>query len=179
MRSSSARRYVLVAAVLMVVAGIGVLASPGSGQTQANGALTATRFALTVDGNELASFSELVGITSEITPTPYMISSDKETVLKKLPGAQKPPTLVLKRGKTAGLELFAWHDAARRGQIDVARKSATLTMYDAAGNAVAKYFLTNAWPFKIEISGLKAGSSEALYETVYLTAERIQRVAAT
>jgi len=83
---------------------------------------------------------------------------------------------VLKRGKNSGLELFAWHEAARKGQLS-ARKSCTLTMYDSAGEAVAKYYLPNAWPFKIEISGMKAGSSEVLYETVHLTADSVQRLA--
>jgi phage tail-like protein len=83
---------------------------------------------------------------------------------------------VLKRGKNSGTELFAWHEAVRKGQLS-ARKSCTLTMYNNAGEPVAKYYLTNAWPFKLEISALKAGSSEVLYETVHLTAESVQRLA--
>jgi phage tail-like protein len=179
MKSRGARRCGLVAAVLIAVASIGVLASPGSGQTQTSGALTATRFALSIDGRELASFSELAGITSEVAPTAYMTSADKATILKKLPGARKPPTVVLKRGMTGGMELFAWHEAARLGDIAAARKNCTLTIYDSAGEPVAKYVLLNAWPFKLEIGGLKAGSSEVLFETLYLTAERVQRVSPT
>jgi phage tail-like protein len=177
MRSRRARRCGLAAAVLIATASIGVLAAPGAGQMKASDTITANRFALSVDGSELASFSELSGITSEVAPTSYMVSADKEVVVKRLPGAVKPPTLVLKRGKTSGLELFAWHDAVRKGQMNVARKSCVLTMYNSAGEPVAKYVLTNAWPFKLEVSALKAGSSEVLYETVHLTAERMQRVA--
>lgn len=179
MKSRSARRCGLVAAVLIAAASIGVLASAGFGQTQANGGLTATRFALTIDGTEIASFSELAGITSEVAPTVYMTGTDKATVLKKLPGARKPPTLVLKRGLTGGMELFAWHQAVLNGDVNAARKNCTLTMYNSAGEPVAKYFLLNAWPFKLEIGGLKAGSSEVLFETLYLTAERVQRVSPT
>ena len=178
MKSRSARMCGLGVAVVLAAASIGVLAPAGSGQTNARDAITAARFVLTTDGYELASFSELQGITTEITPTEYLSSADKKAVQKKLPGAAKPPTLVLKRGKNSGLELFAWHEAARRGQPS-GRKSCTLTMYNSAGEAVAKYYLSNAWPFKLEISALKAGSSEVLYETVHLTAESIQRLAAT
>lgn len=176
MKGRNARLCVLGAAVVLAVASAGVLASAGSGQTNMRDAITAARFVLTTDGYELASFSELQGLTSEVTPTEYVSSADT-AVQKKLPGKTKPATLVLKRGKNSGLELFAWHEAARKGQLS-ARKSCTLTMYNSAGEPVAKYYLPNAWPFKLEISALKAGSSEGLYETVHLTADNIQRLAA-
>jgi hypothetical protein len=57
-------------------ASVGVLAPAGSGQTTTRDAVTAARFALTTDGYELASFSELQRITSEVTPTEYMSSTD-------------------------------------------------------------------------------------------------------
>jgi phage tail-like protein len=179
MSSRGARRCGLAVVVLIAAASIGVLASPGLSQTQPSGPLTATRFALSVDGIELASFSELAGITSEVAPTAYLTSADKTTIIKKLPSARKPPTVVLKRGMTGGIELFAWHDAALRGNIAATRKDCTLTMYGSTGEPLARYFLTNAWPFKLEIGGLKAGSGEPLTETVTLTADRIQRVSPT
>jgi phage tail-like protein len=175
MKSRNARLCGLGAAVVLATASIGVLAPAGSGQTDTRDAITAARFVLTTDGYELASFSELQGITTEVTPAEYLSSTDK-TVQTKLPGKTKPPTLVLKRGKNSGLELFTWHEAARKGQLS-ARKNCTLTMYNSAGEPVAKYYLPNAWPFKLEISALKAGSSEVLYETVHLTADSIHRLA--
>ena len=50
-------------------------------------------------------------------------------------------------------------------------------MHNTAGEPVARYHLENAWVPKIEISALKAGSSEVLYETVTIACERLQRVA--
>ena len=176
MKSRNARLCALGAAVVLAAAGVGVLAPAGSSQTGARDAITAARYVLTTDGKELASFSELQGITTEVTPTEYVSSADNKTIQRKLPGKTKPPTLVLKRGKNSGLELFAWHEAARNGQLS-ARKSCTLTMYNSAGEPVAKYYLPNAWPFKLEISALKAGSSEVLYETVHLSADSVQRLA--
>jgi phage tail-like protein len=64
-----------------------------------------------------------------------------------------------------------------KGDIAAARKSCSLTMHSAEGKPVAKYWLEHAWPAKIEISGLKAGASEVLFETVTLVSEHIQRVA--
>lgn len=45
------------------------------------------------------------------------------------------------------------------------RLPGTLTMYATDGTATAKYYLESAWPSKVEISALKAGASEVLYET--------------
>ncbi|GGS37610.1 MULTISPECIES: phage tail protein [Actinokineospora] len=148
----------------------------GLGSNQPNDALTAARFSITIDGYEIASFSELQGITTEVEPVELMESTDKEVVLKKLPGKTKPATLVLKRGKNSSMELWAWHEAVLAGDIVAARKSCSLVMYGTDGKPVARYHLEHAWPSKLEIGALKAGSSEVLMETVTIVSERIQRV---
>lgn len=148
----------------------------GLGSNQPNDALTAARFSITIDGYEIASFSELQGITTEVEPVELMESTDKEVVLKKLPGKTKPATLVLKRGKNSSMELWAWHEAVLAGDIVAARKSCSLIMYGTDGKPVARYHLEHAWPSKLEIGALKAGSSEVLMETVTIVSERIQRV---
>src|ERR671931_516918 len=61
-------------------------------------AITAARFSIVIDGYQIASFSELVGITTEVEPVELLESTDKEVLLKKLPGKRKPPTLALKPG---------------------------------------------------------------------------------
>ncbi|MFI9381341.1 MULTISPECIES: phage tail protein [unclassified Kutzneria] len=149
----------------------------GLGPNQPSDALTAARFSITIDGYEIASFAELLGITTEVEAVELMESTDKAVVLKKLPGKTKPPTLVLKRGKNSSMELWAWHEAVLNGDIVAARKSCSLVMYSTDGKPVARYHLEHAWPSKLEIGGLKAGASEVLMETVTLVCEHIQRVA--
>jgi phage tail-like protein len=141
---------------------------PGS---NAGDAITAARFSLTIDGVEIAQFSELLGITSEA-------KSDDVVgfVQKKLPGKRHPPTVTLRRGLTTDIQLSTWHDTAVEGRTREVRKNAALVMYDAAGDPVARYHLENAWPPKLEVSSLKAGASD-LFETVTLTCDRTQRVA--
>ncbi|WP_035791586.1 phage tail protein [Kitasatospora mediocidica] len=143
---------------------------------QQHDAMTAARFSITIDNYEIASFSELSGITTEVEPVDYLSSSDKEVIFKKLPGKAKPPTVVLKRGKTTGMELWAWHQTVLEGQIAAARKSCSLVMYSFDGKPVARYYLSDAWPSKLEIGALKAGASEVLMETVTVVCERIIRV---
>jgi hypothetical protein len=152
------------AATLTVLAGLLVGAAPATaagptGTAGSSDALTASRFSLTIDGVEIALFSELVAIDSEDGPV-----------------QRTPPTVTLKRGQNNDMGLFAWHQSVVEGQVAAARKSCTLTMYASDGTAVARYHLEAAWPSKVEISGLKAGASEVLYETVTLTADDIQRM---
>jgi phage tail-like protein len=148
----------------------------GLGSEQPHDALTAARFSITIDGYEIASFSELQGITTEVEPVDFLESTDKEVIFKKLPGKRKPPTIVLKRGKNSSMELWAWHEAVLQGNIVAARKSCSLIMYNYDGAPVARYHLEQAWPSKLEVGGLKAGASEVLMETVTIVCEHIQRV---
>ena len=140
-------------------------------------AITAARFSITIDGYEIASFSELQGITTSVDVVDYLSSSDKEVIFKKLPGKQAPPTVTLKRGKTNDMSLWSWHETVLLGNMAAARKSCSLVMYNVDGKPVARYHLMHAWPSKIEIGALKAGASEVLMETVQIVCEHIQRVA--
>ena len=143
----------------------------------AQDALTASRFSITIDGYEIASFSELQGITTSVEVVDFLESSDKEVVFKKLPGKRNPPTITLKRGTNNSMELWTWHETVLLGDMAAARKSCSLVMYNVDGKPVARYHMEHAWPAKIEIGGLKAGASEVLMETVVIVCEHLQRVA--
>ena len=58
-------------------------------------ALTASRFSITVDGHQIASFSELVTIVSEVET-----DNVATMLLKKLPGKRTPPTVTLNGATT-------------------------------------------------------------------------------
>ena len=166
----------LVAVEAQVAAPSVALAGPAA-QAQPSEAGTAARFSITIDGYEIAAFSELAGIVTEAQPVDYLEANDKEVVYKKLPGKTKPPTIILKRGRTTDMTLWAWYEMVRSGEMVSARKAVSLVMYNVDGKPVARYFLEHAWPAKVEIGALRAGSSEVSYETVHLVCERMQRVA--
>jgi phage tail-like protein len=148
------------ALLLIFVGGVpGIAPAPGRAIAGPSEALTAARFSLTIDGVEIAAFSELQGISSQV-------GSDRS----------KLGSVVLRRGMNQRMELWAWHEAVLMGDIVSARKSASLIMYAADGKPVARYHLENAWPSKLEIGALKAGASEVLMETVTLVCDHIQRV---
>src|ERR1700746_775856 len=102
----------------------------GLGGNMPNDAIAASRFSVTVDGYEIAQFSELSGITTEVDVIDFMENSATgANILKKLPGKRKPPTITLRRGKNSSLELWAWHEAIMRGDVVGARKSGSIVMY--------------------------------------------------
>jgi phage tail-like protein len=160
---------------LLIALGIVLVDGRGAVRAQPD-PVTAARFSLTIDGSEIASFSELGGITSEIETAERIASSSKDVSYKKLPGKNKPPTVTLKRGHTQSAELWAWHEAARTNTSS-AVKNASLIMFDVLGQPVARYHLVNAWPSKVEVSTLQAGESQILYEELTLTCDHVQRVA--
>jgi phage tail-like protein len=85
-------------------------------------------------------------------------------------------TLTFRRAMTRNIEIAAWHELVKLGDVAAARKSFSITAYDAAGTPVARYHVTDGFPSKLEVTTLKAGASEVLMETVTFTCEFIQRV---
>jgi phage tail-like protein len=153
--------------VLMVL-----LTSPGSHPKPAQAQTTQeplqmARASLVVDGQEIAAFNELGGITSSIK---LPRADGKAAQLETL-------SIVLKRGLSEDLALSSWHREATT-QLTGYKKNVTLVFYDTAGTPVARFNLNNAWPAEYHLSALKAGSSEIIYENVTLTGTSFQRVPA-
>ena len=121
------------------------------------------KFRLSVPGQQLAQFTELAGV-GQAGSVDFMRSGDSEFLKLPAKGA-----LAFTRPKSNDVTISTWH----RSQ---ARKSCSIVMYNTKGDPVARYHLTNAWPSKLEIGSLKAGSSEVLMETVTIVCERIERV---
>ena len=150
----------------------------GLGPSMPNDAISAARFSITVDGYEIAQFSELTGITTEVEVIDFMENgSSGANILKKLPGQAQAPDDHARRGKNTSMELWAWHELVMHGDIVGARKSGSIVMYGYDGTPVARYHFHDGWPAKIAISPLKAGSSEVLMEEVTIVCEWLERVA--
>jgi hypothetical protein len=127
--------------VALALAALGALAGPVA-------AAPSARFSLTIDGVEIAAFSDLhlVGASQE---------ADGAIVLDRVEGSAA---------------LAAW---SRSGE----RKNAAVTMLDYEGSPVVTYSFTEAWPSKVEIGALKADGGVGIHlETVTLGYARISRV---
>ena len=175
--SSRRRIYTPVAGLLLVATAVAVIAAPASSSQSLASAtqLSAVRFALVVDGTEVAVFGDLVALTSGFETSQLELSVGGSAPKLGLPTKRMPPSVTLRRGLTANQELWDWHDDAL---LDVARarKNSSLVMYDAEGKPVAKWNLVNAWPSKLDVGDFSAGGAETTAETVTIVCERLQRV---
>ena len=172
-------RILLAAALAALAAGlVGVWtsASQGAAAPPDGGALTAARFELTIDGHSVAVFAELQGISSGIDVVDYVPGGDRDLRLR-VPKSWAAPTVTLKRGLTRSMEMSAWHEQVLSGNPLLAARDTTIVMYDVQGDPVARWYLENAWPSKVEIGGLKADGGQVLMETVTMTCESLQRIA--
>jgi phage tail-like protein len=151
--------------------------------TNTSTVVSAARFVVQFDTPNAGSpggitFSELTGITSEVEVSEYMSTGQLGVTMSKQFGKIKPATIVLKRGVDQDFTLWKWHGEVLAGNPQ-ARKLCSLMLQDTTGITKATYRLTNAWPSKLEIGGLKAGASEAVIATVTLTCEQIDLVQAS
>jgi phage tail-like protein len=81
--------------------------------------------------------------------------------------------VTLKRAVDDSTVIWAWHQLVLEGNLS-ARRSCALKLQDASGKTLITYVLSEAWPSKVDIAGLKAGASEVVMETVEIVCDRIE-----
>src|SRR3712207_6594847 len=125
--------------------------------------LSSAVFKIDVNGS-VAMFSELGGISSEVEHAEYMEAGVKGPTFGRFIGRAKPPTVTLKRSMTTGKDttwVWEWHAMARTGSSQ-AYRPCTLSLYaagqDPGGSPQKAYMLSNAFPTKVEIAGMRAGA---------------------
>jgi phage tail-like protein len=139
--------------------------------------MTASSFVIQVDGIQVATFSELSGINTEVEPVEYISTGPTGIIHTKQFGKTKPPQVTLKRGLDTETYMWAWHQAVLQGD-PAARKTCSLQLFAASqspksGQPLITYVLENAWPSKLDIGGMKAGATEVVTETVVLNCDQI------
>ena len=66
-------------------------------------------FEIKIDGVEAGAFSECSGLTADGDAVDYREGTDQPLNVRKLQGLRKFVPIVLKRGYTKDLALWAWH----------------------------------------------------------------------
>jgi phage tail-like protein len=139
-------------------------------------ALASYLFAIEIDSIEIAQFTEISGLASEIDVIELKENTrDGKLVIHKSPGAIKPPTITLKRAKNSSKALWDWHEAMVQGKVSESRKNGSVILKSYDGSEVARYNFTNAWVSKITTGTLKAGATEVLMEEASLVCESFVR----
>jgi phage tail-like protein len=137
-------------------------------------ALAGYSYAIEIDGQVIAQFSEVSGIKAEVQAIEYRYNKPGGLpVLKWLPGAQKFGDIQLKRGTTQSTDMWKWFQQVQKGDIDTARKHGSIVLYDYKRGEIARFNFQNGWPSAIEVSNLKAGGNDINMESVTIKHEGI------
>ena len=136
--------------------------------------VSAAHFVIKVEEQEVASFSELSGINSEVEAVEYISASeDGGTMHSKQFGKVKPPKVTLKRGLDGNQYIWIWHQGALLGDPAAVKKEVVLQLISSGGGIAVTYLLQDAWPSKVDIAGAKAGASDVLLESVEIVCSQI------
>jgi phage tail-like protein len=133
------------------------------------------RFRVEIDGIQAGGFSEVFIEPTTTDVIDYREGGDRSYV-RKLPGLTKFGNVTLKRGVSTSLELFNWHLQVVRGQIANARRNVVIVVLDDAGQDVARFQISEAWPTKYDPGDLNATGNEVFIESLELANEGIERV---
>ena len=140
-------------------------------------ALAGYHYSIEIDCVTIAQFQEVSGLTSELDVIELKENTkDGKYIIHKLPGNRKPPSITLKRAKNASKDLWDWHQKIYQGKVADARKNGSVVLYSYDHSEVGRYNFVNAWPSKVSMSALKAGSNEILMEEVTIVCEELERV---
>jgi len=134
------------------------------------------KFNVEIAGIQVASFSEATVPDTTVETVDYREGSDP-TYKRKLSGLTSYGSLTLKKGLTDSMDLYNWFTLVTEKGSEGAnvQKNISLVLMDAASEEKVRWNIINAWPIKYETTGLNAGSSEVMIDTLELTIDYIVR----
>ncbi len=132
-------------------------------------------FSIDVDGQQLAHFKEVSGLSMErqVIENKSKNAAGKD-VLRKTMGQHKYGDITLKKGKTDSKVLWDWYKHTHEGNIAEARKNGSIVLYDYANGEICRWNFTNGWISKISIGSLQAQNNDVLTEEVTIVHEGIE-----
>lgn len=188
MKANYLLRVILAAFLALIVAGCGnetndlVLENGGDSVGIPLAALMAIdsggphgnyRFAVEIDGVEVASFSEAMVLEVEVEIIEYRNGNEANPATPhKLPGIVRYGDLVLKRGVTDNTALFEWFKQVLDGDIE--RKNMSVILYDNKSEEVARWIFFAAWPRKYIGPDLDALGNEIAIEEIIIVHEKME-----
>jgi len=131
----------------------------------------AFNFLVEIDGQEFGGFSDVSGLSSDITVAEYRNGNDRVNHVRKVPGMHKVSDVTLKRGIVNSTDLWAWVSQTRTASVG-AQRAVTVTLLDEARNAVQRWLLRGVIPMKYSGPSLAAkGGGDVAMEELVLSAE--------
>ena len=126
----------------------------------------------------LGGFSDVSGLSNEITIAEYRNGNEKTNHVRKVPGVHKIGDVTLKRGIVSSSDLWDWITQTRTQGI-AGKRSVVITLRDEAGTPVQKWTLGGVVPMKYTGPTLAAkGGGDVAMEELVLSSESLESEAA-
>jgi phage tail-like protein len=134
------------------------------------------------DTNPIAGFMEVSGLDAENAVIEYREGNDQSgndgAFVRKQPGMERYPNVVMRRGITGSTALWDLRKAIRNAEdgpaiTDNPMPNWTIELQDEAHNPVVTWTLENAWIAKLSGPSLNAKSNEIAIEAIEVVCERI------
>ena len=128
---------------------------------------------LELDGVRVSMLTEVTGLGWERDVIEVREGGDPDATTRRLPGRLKAGQVTVTRGLTTDLTFEQW----MRDPVPVGRprRAVSLALFDTQGRPVARYHLENAWPSKLEVTGLGSRATEVAVESLTLVHEGLER----
>ena len=121
-----------------------------------------------------AGFRECSSIGLELCVVEYRNGNEKEHNARKLTGLARVPDVTLRRGIIGSLDLWAWINQVRNGDVGALR-TVTISLMDEAHAAVVQAWkLLRARPVRHASGPFDARSCEVAVEELTLAYERLE-----
>ena len=132
------------------------------------------RFMVEIDGLAVAHFQSVGGLSHELEVLTYQEGGVNDR-FHKLPAQGSYPNLTLKTGYVNQYALEDWHVGFTRAPEKVGRKNGSIVLHDDAGQELARWNFTRAWPVKWEGPELDGGATDIAVESMEIAHEGIVR----
>lgn len=123
----------------------------------------------------LGGFSEVSGLSTEVTYADYREGTDQQNRVRKLPRTYKAGDVTLKRGLIASSDLWDWTELVRTGNQGALATVVIELKSEDSRQTVTAWRLIRAWPRKWTGPMLAAqGGSDVAMEELTLAYEDIE-----
>lgn len=103
------------------------------------------------------------------------VDANGRTRIRKIPGPIAYSNITLSKGLTSSLEVWQWIADIAEGKIADGRKNGTISLCDPAGEVVAEWTITAAWPVRVSGPSLSADGGKVGLEELELAIEGFTR----
>lgn len=137
-------------------------------------------FSVEIQGTVSGYFTECSGLGSETEIIEHKVMNEAGTaeIVMKIPGRMKWEDITLKRGITGNMDVWEWRRQVEEGDVEGARKSGSIVMFNQQLQPVARWDFERAWPSKVTGPQPKSDSNEVAIEEMTIVHEGIKRVKA-